>query len=125
MKQKTSRANVEFVLSDDQAVELAEMFRLMGDPGRLRIITSCLQAPMCVSDLAATHHLSQSLVSHHLRLLRAARVLRAERRGKQMFYEAADEHVRRVIRDMVEHVCESAAPDAEADGEADEAEQHA
>jgi DNA-binding transcriptional ArsR family regulator len=98
----------EFDLSEDQAIELAEMFRLMGDASRLRIIASCLYSPMCVSDIAAKHGLSQSLVSHHLRLLRAARVLRVERRGKQMFYEAADEHVKRVISDMVEHLSEHA-----------------
>ena len=93
-------------LSDDHAIELAEMFKLMVDPSRLRIILSCLTTPMCVTDIAAKHGLSQSLVSHHLRLLRAARVLRAERKGKQMFYEANDEHVRRVIGDMVAHVRE-------------------
>ncbi|MEX3955962.1 ArsR family transcriptional regulator [Trinickia symbiotica] len=95
-----------FELSDDQVTELSEMFRLMGDPTRLKIIVSCLSAPMCVTDIAAKHGLSQPLVSHHLRLLRAARVLRAERRGKQIFYEAADEHVKRVIGDMADHVCE-------------------
>jgi DNA-binding transcriptional ArsR family regulator len=73
-------------LTDDQVVELAEMFRLMGDPSRLKIIAACLQAPTCISDIAAKYGLSQTLVSHHLRLLRAARVLRAERRGKQIFY---------------------------------------
>lgn len=93
-------------LTDDQLVELAEMFRLMGDPSRLKIIAACLSAPMCVSDIAAKYGLSQPLVSHHLRLLRAARVLRAERRGKQIFYGAADEHVKRVINDMADHVCE-------------------
>jgi ArsR family transcriptional regulator, lead/cadmium/zinc/bismuth-responsive transcriptional repressor len=93
-------------LTDDQVVELAEMFRLMGDPSRLKIIAACLQAPTCVSDIAAKYGLSQTLVSHHLRLLRAARVLRAERRGKQIFYEAADDHVKRVINDMADHVCE-------------------
>ncbi|APR94796.1 hypothetical protein PATSB16_14540 [Pandoraea thiooxydans] len=93
-------------LSDDQVVELAEMFRLMGDPSRLKIIAACLSAPMCVSDIAAKLGLSQPLVSHHLRLLRAARVLRAARRGKQIFYEAADDHVRRMIDDMADHVCE-------------------
>lgn len=96
-------------LADDQIVELAEMFRLMGDPSRLKIIAACLGAPMCVSDIAANLGLSQPLVSHHLRLLRAARVLRSERRGKQIFYEAADEHVKRVINDMVDHVCEHPA----------------
>jgi ArsR family transcriptional regulator, lead/cadmium/zinc/bismuth-responsive transcriptional repressor len=95
-------------LTDDQIVELAEMFRLMGDPSRLKIIAACLDAPMFVSDIAATLGLSQPLVSHHLRLLRAARVLRAERRGKQIYYAAADEHVKRVIRDMADHVREHA-----------------
>lgn len=96
-------------LSDDQVAELAEMFRLMGEPSRLKIIASCLGTPMCVSDIAAKHGLSQPLVSHHLRLLRAARVLRAERRGKQIFYAAADEHVKGVIADMADHVCEHSA----------------
>jgi ArsR family transcriptional regulator, lead/cadmium/zinc/bismuth-responsive transcriptional repressor len=100
-------------LTDDQVVELAEMFRLMGDPSRLKIIAACLSAPMCVSDIAAKYGLSQPLVSHHLRLLRAARVLRAERRGKQIFYGAADEHVKRVINDMADHVCEHASGDME------------
>ncbi|CAB3749092.1 Transcriptional repressor SmtB [Paraburkholderia humisilvae] len=98
-------------LTDDRVVELAEMFRLMGDPSRLKIIVACLNAPMCVSDIAAKYGMSQPLVSHHLRLLRAARVLRAERRGKQVFYEAADDHVKRVIGDMTEHVCEQPVPE--------------
>ncbi|WP_028215165.1 ArsR/SmtB family transcription factor [Paraburkholderia mimosarum] len=104
-------------LTDDQLVELAEMFRLMGDPSRLKIIAACLNAPMCVTDIAARYGLSQPLVSHHLRLLRAARVLRSERRGKQVFYEAADEHVKRVISDMAAHVCEQPHTDLEASAE--------
>src|SRR5947209_14494718 len=95
-------------ITDDQAVALAEMFRLMGDTSRLKIILACLHAPTCVSDLAARTRLSQSLVSHHLRLLRASRLLRAERQGKQVFYSPADEHVRCTIADMVAHVGEHA-----------------
>jgi DNA-binding transcriptional ArsR family regulator len=102
-------------ITDDQAVELSEMFRLMGDPSRLKIIVACLAEPTSVSDVAAKTRLSPSLVSHHLRLLRAARILRAERRGKQIFYAAADEHVRCTISDMVAHVRE------ESDGEHGEA----
>ena len=59
-----------------------------------------------MGEIAASLELSPSLVSHHLRLLRAARVLRAERRGKQMFYSAADQHIQCVIEDMVTHVGE-------------------
>ena len=89
-----------------QIAELAEMFRIMGDPSRLAIILACLESPIAVSDVAARTGLSANLVSHHLRLLRAARILRAERRGKQVFYAAADDHIRRTIGDMVAHVGE-------------------
>jgi DNA-binding transcriptional ArsR family regulator len=93
-------------VSEDHAIELAEMFRLMGDPSRLRIILLCLGPPVSVGAIAGRLALSPSLVSHHLRLLRAARILRAERHGKQVFYAAADEHIRGVILDMVAHVGE-------------------
>ena len=96
-------------ITDDQAVELAEMFRLMGDPSRLRIILACLDGAACVSDIAARTRLTPSLVSHHLRLLRATRILRAERQGKQVFYAPSDEHIRCTIADMVAHVGESPA----------------
>ena len=96
-------------INDEAARRLAEVFRLMGDASRLRIILACLDRPICVSDIARETGLSASLVSHHLRLLRGARVLGAMRRGRQVFYAAADDHVRRVIRDMVAHVAEPGA----------------
>jgi ArsR family transcriptional regulator len=79
------------------------MFRLMGDPTRLRIILACLDDSTSVGTLAKRLGLTSSLVSHHLRLLRAGRILKAERRGKQVFYSLADEHIRRVIGDMAAH----------------------
>ena len=93
-------------ISNDQSVELAELFRLMGDASRLKIVVACLSKPSCVSDIAAVTRLSQSLVSHHLRLLRATRMLRAKRKGKQVFYVASDDHVRCVISDMAAHIAE-------------------
>jgi len=98
-------------LATDQAVELSEMFRIMGDVSRLRIILSCLDERMAVGQIATRLDLSPSLVSHHLRLLRAARILRAERQGKNVYYAAADDHIRCVIEDMVAHVREPAAGD--------------
>ncbi len=95
-------------LDDDQTAELAEIFHLLGEPTRLRIVVCCLAGPVSVSALAERIGASPSLVSHHLRLLRAARILRAERRGKQVFYSAADEHIRTVLGDMIEHVAEPA-----------------
>lgn len=92
--------------SEDTIVQLADLFRLMGDPTRLRVILMCLKEPISVGDIAERLTLSPSLVSHHLRLLKAARVLRGERRGKQIFYSALDDHIRCVIDDMVTHVGE-------------------
>src|SRR5579883_3179711 len=98
---KSLKATVprKVTLSDDHAVAL-------GDPSRLRIVVACLRKPVAVSDIADRLGLSVSLVSHHLRLLKGARLVRAERQGKQVFYGADDEHVRRMIGDMVTHVGE-------------------
>ena len=93
-------------LTADQTEMLAELFHLLGERSRLNIVLACLENPMAVGDIAASLGLSQSLVSHHLRLLRAARLLRGERRGKQVFYTAADEHVRTVVTDLANHVLE-------------------
>lgn len=92
--------------SDDRLAELADMFHLMGDPTRLSVLLSCLDRPRAVGDIASATRASLSLVSHHLRLLRAARIVRAERRGRQIFYCAADAHIRHMLADMVAHVAE-------------------
>lgn len=102
------------MLSEDQAVEMAEMFRLMGDATRLGIIFACLEKPVNVGELAERLGASQSLVSHHLRLLRAARILKAERRGRQVFYAAADQHITSMLTDMAHHIGEPVAETAEA-----------
>jgi DNA-binding transcriptional ArsR family regulator len=94
------------IQSDDAVNQLADLFHLLGDPTRLRIVLSCLPAPIAVGDMAATLDLSSSLVSHHLRLLRAARIVKAERQGKQVFYSAADAHITGVLADMLEHIAE-------------------
>lgn len=92
------------MLNANQATQLAETFHLLGDANRLRLVYACLDEPVSVHDLAQQLGVSSSLVSHHLRLLRAARLVRKEKRGRQVFYQAADEHVRCVLRDMTEHI---------------------
>lgn len=99
------------VLTGDQVTELAELFHLLGDQNRLRIVTLCLDEAVSVGEMAQKFELSQTLVSHHLRLLRAARILRAERQGKHVFYSAADDHIRVMLKDMMEHVVETAHDD--------------
>ena len=92
--------------SDGYIAELADLFRLLGDPTRLRIVLACLDTPIAVNDIANKLSLGNSLVSHHLRLLRAARIVKADRHGKQVFYAAADRHISGVLTDMLEHIAE-------------------
>ena len=98
--------------NEADVAELADMFRLLGDTTRLRIVLTCLSGPTAVGDIAGKLDLSSSLVSHHLRLLRAARLVKAERQGKQVFYAAADQHISGVLADMLEHLAEP-HPDAD------------
>ncbi|MEN9498986.1 MAG: hypothetical protein RIS83_805 [Pseudomonadota bacterium] len=100
-------------IGDDLVVELAETFRLMSDPTRLKIILACRDAPAAVSEMAERLGISASLVSHHLRLLRAARLLQADRRGRQVFYVVGDEHIRSMLADMVDHISEEEPADGE------------
>jgi ArsR family transcriptional regulator, lead/cadmium/zinc/bismuth-responsive transcriptional repressor len=94
--------------NDDRVVPLADLFRLLGDPSRLRIVLACVDEPRAVGAIAESLGFSPSLVSHHLRLLRAARIVRSERQGKQVFYLAADRHISGMLADMLEHVAEPA-----------------
>jgi len=98
--------------ADSFIAELADLFRLLGDTTRLRIVLACLDMPIAVNDIANKLNLSNSLVSHHLRLLRAARIVKADRHGKQVFYVTADQHISRMLTDMLEHIAE---PHTEAD----------
>ena len=94
--------------TEDHTAELAEVFHLMGDPSRLGILMLIMDQPCSVGEIAARTGHSVSLVSHHLRLLRARRLVRGERRGKQVFYNLDDAHVRSVLHDMAEHMGEEA-----------------
>jgi DNA-binding transcriptional ArsR family regulator len=85
---------------------IAEMFRLLGDPTRLRILLACLDEPRSVGEIAAHAGASQSLTSHHLRLLRGARLVRGTRDARQVFYQAADQHVRHMLADVIAHSAE-------------------
>jgi ArsR family transcriptional regulator, lead/cadmium/zinc/bismuth-responsive transcriptional repressor len=100
--------------SESTIAELADLFRLLGDTTRLRIVLHCLHEPSAVGDIAQALGLSPSLVSHHFRLLRAARIVKAQRDGKQVFYLAADQHISDVLEDMLDHIAE---PESESHAE--------
>ena len=86
-------------LSSHGVTILAETFRLLGDPSRLRILLYCLKSPRSVGDIAKSLDLSQTLVSHHLRLLRGARLVRS------------DAHVSTMLIDMASHIGEDHGDD--------------
>ena len=93
-------------LSSDEIAILAETFRLLGDPSRLKILLSCMSGPISVSEIAEKLELSLSLVSHHLRHLRSVRLVKGVRQSKYIFYEIADQHVSQVLQDMATHISE-------------------
>ncbi len=91
-------------ISEDHVNQLADILRLMGDASRLKIIIACLEQPTCVSDIIEKVQLSQSLVSHHLRLLKATSLLNAKREGRQIFYGVNGDVVRCILVDLMRHV---------------------
>ncbi|MEM8555533.1 MAG: metalloregulator ArsR/SmtB family transcription factor [Pseudomonadota bacterium] len=88
----------------DQTKELADTFGLLADATRLSIVMACMDHERSAGQIAEQTGSSASLVSHHLRLLRSARILRSERRGKQVFYTMADACVHSVLKIMIEHL---------------------
>ena len=93
------------------ASTLAETFRALGDPTRVRILDALSRAELCVCDLAALVGLSESATSHQLRLLRSLRLVRTRRSGRLIFYALDDEHITRLFAQGLEHV-EEAMPAA-------------
>ncbi|MEM6904029.1 MAG: metalloregulator ArsR/SmtB family transcription factor [Pseudomonadota bacterium] len=91
-------------LHSDQTTQLAETFGLLADPTRLSIVISCMEHERAAGDIAERLGLSASLTSHHLRLLRSARILKSDRRGKQVFYAMADHCVESVLKIMIDHI---------------------
>ena len=92
-------------LDGDAATEVAGLFRLLGDPGRVRMLSALLEAgELCVCDLAAVVDMAESPVSHSLRLLRNAGVVRHRRAGRQVFYRLDDAHVRLLLDLSIEHI---------------------
>src|SRR5512139_2535680 len=91
---------------------LAEIFKILGDPTRVRLLDALSRAELCVCDLASLVGLSESAVSHQLRLLRGTRVVRARRDGRMVFYSLDDQHVLGLFQQGLRHVEEaSGAPD--------------
>ena len=91
---------------DEILYDLAELFKVFGDSTRIKILYALFEAEMCVCDIALLLGLSQSAISHQLRVLKSAKLVKYRREGKTVFYSLADDHVRRIIDQGMEHVLE-------------------
>ena len=94
------------MLADDAAEGLAEIFALLGDLTRVRILYALSLGELCVCDISAVLGATSSAVSHQLRLLRTAKLVKARKEGKNVFYTLDDEHVRQLFAQGLEHVLE-------------------
>ncbi len=96
-------------LAPDTVQEIAATFAVLGDPTRIRILDALSGGERCVCDIATLAGISESAVSHQLRLLRGMRLVRPRRAGRQVFYTLDDQHIVQLLRLAVTHVQESAA----------------
>jgi ArsR family transcriptional regulator, lead/cadmium/zinc/bismuth-responsive transcriptional repressor len=96
------------MIAETVAADLADTFRALGDPTRVRILDAISGGELCVCDLAALVGLSESAVSHQLRLLRHMRLVRARRHGRMVFYSLDDHHIIELFGQGLRHVQEAA-----------------
>ena len=89
---------------ENELYDLAELFKVFGDSTRIRILYVLFESEMCVCDLAAALNMTQSAVSHQLKILKNAHLVKSRRDGKSIFYSLSDDHVRSIIDQGREHV---------------------
>ncbi len=94
----------ETMPEETELYDLAELFKVFGDSTRIRILFVLFEAEVCVCDLAEALHMTQSAISHQLRILKQNRLVKNRREGKSIFYSLADEHVRGIIALGREHI---------------------
>ena len=96
----------ESMPEDELLYDLAELYKVFGDSTRIRILYVLFEAEMCVCDLAQMLNMSMSAISHQLRVLKQSQLVKFRREGKTVFYSLADDHVRTIIDQGMEHISE-------------------
>ncbi len=92
--------------SENDLYDVAELFKIFGDSTRIRILSALAQAEMCVCDISVVLNMTKSAVSHQLRILRQAKLVKNRRKGKEIFYSLDDDHVNSIIKLALEHIKE-------------------
>lgn len=94
-------------LPDEELLyDLAELFKVFGDSTRIKILFLLFESEMCVCDIAQLLNMTVSAISHQLRVLKQSQLVRFRRDGKTVYYSLADEHVRSILAQGMDHVCE-------------------
>ena len=94
----------ETLPEETELYDLAELFKVFGDSTRIRILFVLFEAEVCVCDLAKALNMTQSAISHQLRILKQNKLVKSRREGKSIFYSLADDHVRTIINQGREHI---------------------
>ncbi len=92
------------MLAEETVIRLAEIFKILGEPTRVKILDVLARREMCVCDLAETLHMGQSAISHQLRILRGARLVKFRKEGKEVWYSLDDGHIITLFSKGLEHV---------------------
>jgi len=94
-------------MHDERTIaELAEIFKVLSEPTRVRILQALSEEELCVCDIAAVVETTSSAISHQLRILRSARLVKSRKDGKMVYYSLDDEHVRNLFEEGIRHLKE-------------------
>lgn len=96
----------EIMPCDEESYELSELFKVLGDFTRINILFTLKKGEMCVCDIAELLNMTQSAISHQLRVLKQARLVKYRREGKAVYYSISDKHVETIISMGIEHISE-------------------
>lgn len=94
------------MLGEDRFLDLGDFFKLFADPTRLKILYALSKEEMCVCDISALLQMSQSAISHQLKVLRLGRVVKTRKEGKVVYYSLDDDHIDKVLKQGLEHILE-------------------
>lgn len=92
--------------SEEELFDLSEFFKMLGDSTRIKIICVLFKGEMCVSGIVDLLEMSQSSISHQLRILKSARIVKGRKQGKQVFYSLDDDHIKLIYEMGMEHIIE-------------------
>ena len=100
-------SKIEADMPDEEMLyDLAELYKIFGDSTRIKILYALFEAELCVYDIARLLKMTQSAISHQLRILKQSKLVKFRRDGKTVYYSLADDHVRTIIGMGIEHLCE-------------------